>query len=196
MSLIDALFSKTQQRVLALLFGQPERSFFANELIALTKSGSGAVQRELGRLADSGLVNVTKIGLQKHFQANRAAPVFEELRNIMIKTVGLAEPLKAALAPLAEQIQFAIVYGSVAKGTHTASSDVDVLLVSNGLTLEQVYAAFAPVERTLARKISPTIYTAHEFQRRRRAGHPFVTRVLEGQHIVLRGDESGISAAR
>ena len=193
-SLADALFSTTRQRVLALLFGQASRTFFATELIALTKSGSGAVQRELHRLADSGLVTITRVGNQKHFQANQSAPLFDELRSIVIKTVGLAEPLKAALVPLAERIQIAIVYGSVATQTDTAWSDVDLLIVSDHLTLEQIFAALAPVERQLARKISPTLYTAEEFRRRRDAGHSFVTKVLAGKHIVLLGDEHGTTA--
>lgn len=100
--LADALFTSTQQRVLGLLFGQPGRSFFATELIALTGSGSGAVQRELKRLASSGLVTVTRIGNQKHYQANDTSPVFEELRSLIIKTVGLADPIRQVLAPLAE----------------------------------------------------------------------------------------------
>lgn len=84
----DALFSATQQRVLALLFGQPERSFFTNELIGLVGAGSGAVQREVRRLVESGLVTVTRLGSQKHYQANPAAPIFEELRGIVTKTLG------------------------------------------------------------------------------------------------------------
>jgi hypothetical protein len=118
----DAFFSKTQLKVLALLFGQPDRSFFATELITLTKSGSGAVQRELSRLAESGLVNVTRVGNQKHFQANPTAPLFGELRSIVRKTVGPIEPLNAALALLANRIALALVYGSVAKRTDTAAN--------------------------------------------------------------------------
>lgn len=193
--LVDALFSKTQQRVLALIFGQPERSFFANELIELTKSGSGGVQRELRNLTESGLVTTTRIGNQKHFQANHAAPVFHELRSIVLKTVGLAEPLRAALASLADRIQFAAIYGSVAKRTDTASSDVDLLIVSDALTLEEVYSAVGPVERTLARKINPTVFTGDEFQRRRKIANSFVDKLLAGDHIVLLGDERGIAAA-
>jgi predicted nucleotidyltransferase/predicted transcriptional regulator len=193
-SLVDALFSTTQQRVLALLFGQPERSFFANEIIELTKSGSGGVQRELRRLTDSGLVTTTRIGNQKHFQANHDAPLYQELRSIVLKTVGLAEPLRASLATLADHIQFAAIYGSVAKRTDTASSDVDLLIVSDDLSLEQVYSAVGQVERELARKISPTVLTRDEFQRRRKAGNSFVNKVLAGEHIVLLGDEHGIAA--
>jgi hypothetical protein len=89
----DALFSATQQRVLALLFGQPGRSFFTNELIGLVGAGSGAVQREVKRLVESGLVTVTRLGSQKHYQANPAAPIFEELRGIVTKTLGRSTEL-------------------------------------------------------------------------------------------------------
>lgn len=111
----DALFTTTRQRVLGFLYGQPERSFFANELIGLTGSGSGAVQRELGRLVDSGLVTSRSIGRQRHYQANAGAPIFDELCSIIVKTVGLAEPLRAALGPLGHRITLALVYGSIAK---------------------------------------------------------------------------------
>jgi len=104
-SLADALFSATQQKVLGYLFGQPERSFYATELIGLVGAGSGAVQRELARLAASGLVTVSRVGNQKHYQANPDSPIHAELCGIAMKTVGLAEPLRVALAPLAGQIQ-------------------------------------------------------------------------------------------
>ncbi len=195
-SMVDALFSKTQQRLLALLFGQPDRSFFANELITRTRSGSGAVQRELHRLTASGLVAVSKVGNQKHFQANRNAPLFEELRSIVLKTIALVDPLRAALIPFVADIQLALVYGSVAKRTDTASSDVDLLIVSDNLTLERVYAALIPVEKKMARKINPTLYTAKEFQRRRNSADSFVNRVLTGEHILLFGSERGAFEAR
>jgi predicted nucleotidyltransferase len=194
-NLASALFSTTQQRVFKLLFGQPHRSFFATELIGLTGSGSGAVQRELQRLTESGLVTVTHLGTQKHFQANPNAPVFAELRGIVLKTVGLVEPLKAALLPMRPQVQLAVVYGSIAKGSDTASSDIDLLIVSDELTLERLYGALAPAERELARKISPTLYTTEEFRRRRKAKDSFVTKVLTGEHIVLVGDERGTATA-
>jgi predicted nucleotidyltransferase len=195
-SLIDALFSTTRQRVLALLFGQPDRSFFANELIELTKSGSGGVQRELRRLTDSGLVTTAKIGNQKHFQANHAAPVFQELRSIVLKTVGLAEPLREALVVFADRIRFAAIYGSVAKRTDIASSDVDLLIVSADLTLKEIYSAIAPVERFLSRKINPTVLTGEEFRRRREADGSFANKVLEGEHITGVGDEGELAAGR
>jgi predicted nucleotidyltransferase len=194
-SLADALFTTTQQRVLALLFGQPGRSFYASELIEQTGSGSGAVQRELKQLSSSGLVTVKRIGNQKHYQANPDSPVFEELRGLVIKTVALAEPIRAALAPLADRIDLALVYGSVAKGTDTATSDVDILIVADGVTLEDIYSALAPVEAVLDRRISPTLYTPQEFADRKASGNAFLTRVLSGEHLVLIGHENAPSAA-
>lgn len=186
-SLADALFTTTQQRVLALLFGQPSRSFFASELIELTGSGSGAVQRELKRLASSGLVTVKRIGKQKHYQANPDCPVFVELCVLVRKTVAMVEPIRQALAPLTKKIERALIYGSVVKGTDTASSDIDLLVVADDLTLEALYTALAPVEASLDRKISPTLYTGKEYEDRRAAANPFLTRVLAGEHLVLMG---------
>ncbi len=183
--LADALFTTTQQRVLALLFGQPARSFFATELIELTGSGSGAVQRELKRLTSSGLVTVKRIGNQKHYQANPESPVFEELRGLVVKTVALAEPIRQALEPLADRIELALLYGSVAKGTDTAQSDIDILIVAEEVTLEDVYSALAPVETDLDRKINPTLYTSQEFAARKASKNAFLTRVISGEHLVL-----------
>lgn len=191
----DALFSATQQRVLALLFGQPARSFFTNELIGLVGAGSGAVQREVKRLVESGLVTVTRLGSQKHYQANPAAPIFKELRGIVTKTLGPAEVLRAALVPLGDAVRLALVYGSVAKGSDTASSDIDLLIVSDKLTLEQLYAVLTPVELQLGRRVSPTVYTVAEFRRRRAGGNPFLTKVLAGALVQLTDDPDGLLTA-
>jgi predicted nucleotidyltransferase len=195
-SLIDALFTSTQQRLLALLFGQPNRTFFTTELIGLAESGTGAVQRELRRLTDAGLVTLTKQGNQKHYQANRTAPVFGELRGIVLKTVGLVEPIQTALASVKDRIQLALVFGSVAKHADTASSDVDLLIVSDSLLLEEAYGALAPAERLISRKINVTMLTPEEFVRRRTDKSPFLSNVLAGEHLVLIGDTDGIATTR
>ena len=194
--LADALFTTTQQRVLALLFGQANRSFFASELIGLTGSGSGAVQRELQRFAASGLVSVTYIGMQKHYQANPDCPVYHELVSIVRKTVAMVKPIRQALEPLAHRIELAMIYGSVVHGTDTASSDIDLLVIADGVMLEELYTALEPVETSLDRKISPTLYTVQEFNARRSAGNTFLNRVLAGEHLVLIGREDVASAAR
>lgn len=190
-SLADALFTTTQRRVLALLFGQPDRSYFTSELIRLTGSGSGAVQRELQRLAASRLVNVTSVGTQKHYQANPACPVYHELVGIVRKTVALVEPIRQALESLVDRIKLAILYGPVAQDRDTADSDIDLLVVADGMMLEDFYAALAPVESSLGRKVSPMLYTVSEFDARRSAKSPFLMRVLEGEHLVLIGEEEG-----
>ena len=142
-----ALFSKTQRAVLALLFGQPERSFYAKEIISLAGVGSGSVQRELEKLETSGLVAVKRVGNQKHYQANRDSPVFEELRGLVVKTFGLADVLRDALSPHADKIQFAFVYGSIARQAETTRSDVDVLICSDELTYREVYERLQVAEQ-------------------------------------------------
>lgn len=194
-SVADALFSATQQRVLGLLFGQPQRSFFTSELIALTGGGSGAVQRELRRLEESGLVVPSRVGNQKHYQANADAPIFAELCGIVRKVLGPAEVLREALAPLGDALPLALLYGSVAKRSDTAHSDIDVLLVSDTLTLERVYAALASAEHQLGRPISPTLYTVAEFRRRQAKTNPFIVKLLAGDYMPLTGGSDAFLAA-
>lgn len=186
-SLAAALFSGTQQRVLGLLFGQPERSFYATELISLAGVGSGAVQRELARLAQSGLVTVKPVGNQKHYQANPASPIYAELCGVVRKTVGLAEPLRSALAPLATQIKAAFVYGSIAKKEDTASSDIDVMLLSDTLTFADVILALQTATEELGREVNPNIYTLQDFAKRLNEGGSFVSRVMAQPKVWLIG---------
>ncbi|HTP71479.1 MAG TPA: transcriptional regulator [Burkholderiaceae bacterium] len=193
MSLGDALFTGTQQRLLALLFGQPGRSFYATEIIGLAGAGSGAVQRELARLQQSGLITVQPVGNQKHYRANTASPVFAELSAIVQKTFGLAEPLRAALAPLAKHITAAFVYGSVAKQQDTASSDVDLMIISDGLSYPDLYSALEDVSQRLGRTVNPTIYTHKELAKRVKGGESFVARVLEQPKIWLIGGEDDLA---
>lgn len=190
-ALADVLFTRTQQRVLALLFGQPDRSFFVTEIIDLADLGRGTVQRELSRLAESGLATVFRVGNQKHYQANRDSPLFHELCSIIRKTVGLKDPVCAALRAVSEQITLALIYGSIAKRQETAASDIDLLLVSDTLTLEAAYTALAPAEKQLDRRVNPMLYTSCEFRRRRASRTGFVPRILQGSHLVLMGSIDG-----
>ena len=188
-TMADALFPKVRQRVLAVLFGNPGRSFYANEVIALAQSGTGAVQRELTALLDAGLLIMTKRGNQKHFQANAAAPVFAELRGLVLKTMGLADVLRAALAPLEAQISAAFVYGSVAKHEDTAQSDIDVLIVSSTLGYADVFGALESATTQLGRKVNPTLYTPQDIAKRLAQDNAFVSRVLQQPKIWLVGSE-------
>ena len=186
-SLSEALFTGVQQRVLALLFGQPNRSFHVNELMRLTGSGKGGLQRELRRLTEPGLVSVTNVGNQKRYQANQASPIFDELCAIVQKTFGLADVLRAALLPLEDRIVLAFVYGSVAKQIDTAHSDIDLLIVSDTLSYQDLLAALGESESHLGRKINPTIYTVADLARRRAADNGFIQRVLEQPKVFLIG---------
>jgi predicted nucleotidyltransferase len=192
--LADALFSTTQQRVLGFLFGQPERSFYASELIALVRGGSGAVQRELAKLEQSGLVGVSRIGSQKHYQANPASPLFDELVAIARKTVGLAEPLRNALKPFAADIAAAFVFGSVAKKQDTAKSDIDLLVVSDTLGYADLFGALEPLHTKLGRTVNPQVYTRAELKRRIKGKNAFVTRVLQQPKIWIYGSEDELAA--
>ena len=188
-SVADALFSKVRQRVLAVLFGAPDRSFYTNEVIGLAQSGAGAVQRELADLAAAGLLTVRKQGNQKHFQANAASPVFAELRSLVLKTSGLADVLRAALLPLAPQITLAFVFGSMAKQQDTAASDVDLLVVSDTLGYGDVFGALEAASQTLGRTINPALYSAADFQARQLGDNAFINRVMQQPKIWLIGQE-------
>jgi len=189
----DALFTKVQQRVLGVLFGNPDRSFYANEVISLADSGTGAVQRELASLEAAGLLTVTRIGKQKHYQANAAAPVFDELRSLVLKTSGLADVLRGALVPLTESISAAFVYGSVAKGEDTAASDIDLMVVSDTLTYADIFAAIEAATTRLGRPVNPTVYSREEFDKRIKQDNAFVKRVLAQPKLWAIGQESDVT---
>ncbi len=186
-SLADALFPGTKQRVLGILYGQPARSFYANELINLAASGSGAVQRELSTLSNSGLITVKAVGNQKHYQANPDSPIFAELCSIVQKTIGLAEPLREALKPLTSEITAAFVYGSIAKKVDTVSSDIDLMLISNDIRYGELFSVLEDTSNKLGRQVSPTILTLEEFKKRLANQESFLTRVLEQPKIWIIG---------
>jgi len=193
-SLAEALFTATQRRVMACLFGQPGRSYSVSELIHTTGAGSGAVQRELARLAGSGLLTVERVGNQKRYRANPDSPIHDELVAIVRKTFGLAMPLREALAPLADRLHAAFVYGSVAKGSDTATSDIDLMLVSDALTYADAMVALDPLMERLGREINPTLYTRAELRKRIADGNSFVTRVLAQPRLWLIGSDDALAA--
>ena len=156
-----------------MLFGQPQRSFYASELIRDAGTGSGAAQRELARLEGRGLVVARRIGNQKHYQANAASPLFAELRSMVLKTVGLAELLRDALKPMTRDIRAAFVYGSVAKASDQAASDIDLMVVSDNLSYGDVFGALDKVSRTLGRDVNSKVYSAAEFSKRAKSENVF-----------------------
>ena len=187
-SIFSALFTDSQSRLFIWLFGQPERAFHLSELRRLTGLGSASLQRELNRLAAAGLVDSRPVGNLRRFQANAQSPVFAELVALTRKTLGTVPVLRDALLPLMPDLQGAWVYGSVAKQTDTARSDIDVMLVGTHLLLGNVLACLAPAEAQLGRKINPSCYSPEEFERRRGEPDSFVNRVLSQPTLTLIGD--------
>jgi len=191
-SLSNALFSKVQQRVLALIFGHPERSFYTSEIMRNVRSGTGAVERELSRLQRSGLVSVERIGNQKHYRANRQSPIFAELQSLVIKTVAVTEPLRKSLEPCADKIRTAFVYGSVAKGTDTARSDIDLMVIGDELNYSELYAALQNVEDALGRKVSPTFVSPKDWRRKASQNGSFISKVNALPKIFVFGSEKDL----
>lgn len=184
----DALFTKTQQRVLGLLYGRPERSFYLNELVRLADMGKGTIRRELDKLCSVGLVTETRQGNQNHYQANPSNPVYGELKGIIDKTFGVVGVLAAALDQSLSEIRFAFVYGSVAKGEEGADSDIDLMLVSDYLRYSEVMSLLLQAEQLLGRKINPTLYSSKEFDERMTERQTFLSRVLAQSTLWLHGE--------
>ena len=194
-SMADALFTPVQQRVLALLFGQPDRRYQSAELIRLARGGTGAVHRQLARLAESGLVTVTRQGNQKHYQAFRGSPVFADLHGLVVKTVGVVEPIRRALAPIAARMRAAFVYGSVAKRTDRARSDIDLMVLSDSVRHDELYELLQAAEAELARPINPMLMSVAQWRSKRRQGGSFAARVAKAPHLFVVGTEDDLERA-
>jgi predicted nucleotidyltransferase len=193
-SLSDALFSKVQQRVLALIFSHPERSFYTSEIVRNVQSGVGAVTRELAKLERSGLVSVERIGNQKHYRANQAAPIFTELRGLVEKTVGLTEPIKTSLEPHADTIRAAFLYGSYAKQTDTAHSDIDLMVIGDGLNYSDLYTAAQRAELKLRRKVNPLFLSLTDWRRKSADKGSVMSKISRSPKIFVIGSEKDLKS--
>jgi len=183
----DALFTKTQQRVLGLLYGKPDKSFYTNEIMRWADMGRGTIRRELDRLVSANLLSVRREGNQNHYQAKQDNPVYSELLGIVRKTFGLADVVMQALEPLDTEIELAFIYGSIAKGTDARESDIDLMLVGKELRYGEVIDVLMPLEESLQRSINPTIYVSAEFIAKLEQDSSFLTRVMEQPKIVIKG---------
>jgi len=187
----DALFTKTQQRVLGLLFSRPDRSFYTNEIMRLASVGRGTVSRELSRLADAGLLRVTREGNQLHYQANPQSTIYHELSAIVKKTFAVGDVIRDAMLPLEDRIASAFIYGSLASGQEGAYSDIDVMIVGDPSFTEVVNALY-PAQEVLGREINPKLYHVDEWVHRRNEGDAFIKDVLAKPRIDLMGDANGL----
>jgi predicted nucleotidyltransferase len=187
-SIAPALFGKTQRALLALFFAHPEQSFYLREIVRLARVGQGAAQRELARWVDAGLLLRNPRGHQVYYQANRQSPIFNELKSLTAKTLGIADVVREALAKLADRIDLAFIHGSVASGTEKAESDIDLVVVGK-LTFAALAQALQTAENRLGREINPTLYSQREFRKKLRAGHHFLKTVAGKPKIYLIGDD-------
>jgi len=190
--LAETLFGKTRRAVLSLLYGHADETFYLRQIVKSAGVGMGAVQRELKALSNAGIIRRSILGNQVYYQAEPLCPVFAELKSLVIKTAGVGDILKAALAPLAKRIRLAFLYGSFARGNERKSSDVDIFIVGE-VTFNDVVSALSSVQQALGREVNPTVYPAEEFQQKLSEGHHFVNSVLEGPKFFLIGDERDLA---
>lgn len=183
----DVLFTKTQRRVLTLLYGRPECSCYVNEIVRFAEVGIGSVQRELEKLEAAGLVTVTFAGNRKHYQANQQSPVFQELHGIVVKTFGLADIVRNALAPYVGRVDVAFIYGPLAAGFHEGANAIDIMIVAPDISYTDLVAGLAECEREIGRPFNPVIYRPADLRRKLAASNAFLTRVLKQPKIFLIG---------
>jgi len=191
-NLSKTLFSKTRRAVLSLLYSHVDDAFYLRQIVRTAGVGLGAVQRELKQLSDAGIIQRVARGHQVYYQANPLCPVFVELKNLVVKTVGAAAVLQAALAPLSERIDLAVIYGSVARSEENRDSDVDVLVVGK-VTFAEVVSSFSEAQETIGREINPTVYPPSEFRSKLAAGHHFLKTVIRGPTLFLIGDKHDLA---
>ena len=188
-SAAKALFPGTRREILALLFGQPDRSFYLREIVERTGLGMGQVQRELKRLSEGAVLRRFERGRHVYFQAERNSPIFDELRGIVAKTVGAADTVREALLPLADKVGAALIFGSVARGEETAERDLDLLIIGD-ISLREVVGVLADAQVRLGREISPTVFPPEEFRDKAAGGDHFIDAVLKAEKIFLIGTEN------
>jgi uncharacterized protein len=197
-STADALFSRAKRSVLGLLFTHPDEAYHTRAIARAVGISVGAVQRELQGLAAAGILSRREEGRQVYYQANHECPIFPDLQSLAVKTMGVADVLRSALAGLAGRIQLAFIYGSMTRGEMNAASDVDVLIVGD-VTFAEAVAALRPAQETLRREVNPSVYPPDEYCRKVAEGSHFLTSILREPHVFLIGGEhelDGLGARR
>jgi predicted nucleotidyltransferase len=187
-TLLANLFGKTRRSILTLLYSHPDESFYVRQILRTAGIAPGAAQRELKWLTESGIIRRTVSGHQVYYQANSECPIYWELKNIITKTVGVANIIRVQLTPIEERINIALLFGSVVRGEESKDSDIDILIVGD-LTFAETAESLAPIQNTLGREINPTVFSSDEFRDKLKKGHHFLNSVLKSEIIYLIGDE-------
>ena len=190
--LSDGLFGKTRQVVLALLYGQTDRSFYTKQILDAVKIGRGTVQRELKNLTDAGIIVREVQGHQVYYRANARCPIFDELKNIVRKTFGVSDVIKKSLSSKAKKIRLAFIFGSVARSSDDRKSDIDVMVVGN-ISFGEIVDLLSSAEEQLAREINAVVYPVGEFKQKVESDHHFLKNVLAEEKIFLIGDDSELN---
>jgi len=185
----SALFTKTQQRVLGLLFGAPDASFYTNEIVRQASMGRGTVRRELERLTGAGLLRVSREGNQRYYQANAESPIYSELIAIVRKSFGMVEVIREALLSVDKNITFSFIYGSVSKGQDVASSDIDLFVLSDSIVYADLMDVLMRAGDTLGRQINPSVYSKDELINKTKQKSAFITRIFEQPKLWVIGSE-------
>ena len=181
------LFGKTRRLVLGWLLGHPDEEFYLRQIVRRTGASQGGVQRELAMLTKSGLIVRRADGRQVYYRADTESPIYPELRSLLAKTTGMTEVLRESLAPLADRIDLAFVFGSAARGELVRGSDIDLFVVGD-VSFAEVAGALIGAQDRLGRDVNPTVYPSAEFRSKREDRHPFVTTVLNEPRLLVIGD--------
>lgn len=187
-SLSSALFGRTRRTILALLYSHPDQSFYLRQIARFVEAGQGGVQRELQRLTDAQIITRTVRGRTGFYQANRDCPIFPELHSLVLKTAGVVEVLRTALAPLADRIQVAFVYGSIARAEPKTGSDIDLFVIGPA-AFGEIVDALMDAQSRLAREINPTVYDVADFQGRLANKEHFVSAIVDQPKLFVIGSE-------
>ncbi len=188
----EALFPKIRRKALALFLLNPDKRYYFREAVRLLGDTPGSLQRELKTLTAAGILTVEPIGIQKFYRANSDSPVFGELKAIAEKTFGIADVIRDILRTQAEsKIGLAWIYGSVASGQDTSSSDIDLMVVGS-LSFRELVAILKPVEEHMQRPINPTLYAESEFRQKVREGNHFLLNVLKSDKLFVMGNEDDL----
>jgi len=190
--LSNILFGKTRHNILAVFYGHSDETFYLRQLTRIVSGGMGAVQREVKAFTKAGIIRRVSTGRQNYYQANSQCPVFSELKSIVIKTSGMGDVLKIALAPLAENIRVAFIFGSIARGEENKKSDVDVLVIGD-VTFDEVIKEITPVQQMLNREINASVYPVMEFKNKLAKGHHFIKTVYKEKKLFLIGNENDLA---
>ena len=192
-SVLDALFPSVRQELLAATLLSPEKWWYMSELAAHLKISLSSLQRELNSLSASGVLERKQDGRRTYYKAGKDSPVFGDLRDLFLKTAGIAPALQSELKRFGERIRWAAIYGSVARGQEAAESDIDLLIVGD-ISTSDLLPVLRQLERRFRREVNVKRYSEKEFRDKIRTGDHFLKAVVKGKVESLIGSLDELEA--